>query len=133
MTFIDNTLTMNIDIINVIEHELKIFGFKKYKSTEKTYIFKNNPKYPLISIKKDFDTNYSNSISFYIEDYTVDWEGVPIIIIKFNDDNSIVESITDNRSSVYPKYFMNEVRKHRIKKLLESDNEQGNNTNEMQD
>jgi hypothetical protein len=114
----DKTLTLNIDVINTIENELKMLGFKKFKTTEDGFVFKKNPKYPDITIDKSHNS-YDNSITY---DLTIEesYDYETILKINFTENNVFI-STEDNRKTIYAKYFKNEIRKHKIKKLFESD------------
>ncbi len=114
----DNTLTLNIDVINNIEKELKLLGFKKFKTSENDYIFKKSTKYPNINIEKSFN-NYDKSITYKLP--VIDrWDYETILKINFTDKNEFI-SFEDSRKTIYAKYFNNEIRKYKVKKLLDSD------------
>jgi hypothetical protein len=114
----DNTLSLDNKELHTIEKELKSIGFKKYKTSENGFVFKNNPKYPNLSIEKSFSYNDKLNYGIKIGD---DWNTETILSLQLNSEKDVILSVEDYRKNIYSKYFNNEIRKQKVKKLLNPD------------
>jgi hypothetical protein len=102
----DESLGYNNDDIILIEKELNMLGFKKYKTSEKSFIFRS-AEYNDYSINKNYCDEENIDYTFSICDNYIG--------SLYNKERG---SVTNKKEEYYKKYFNNKVRKYKIDKLL---------------
>ena len=128
MSAFDKTMSLEIKEINSFEDEIKSIGFKKFKTGKNDYVFKNKEKFPLITIEKSLSEWSSGKRLEYNISYddnnnnTYDFDN--IIDIDFTPNTFNIIKLVDLRKNVYTKYFNNEIRKRKIKNLLDGDSQE---------